>query len=253
MIICHELQIRIQDLQKVTTRKFTIFSYIEVKLAFAGSTDYLICSWWMSWHPDWLLSDPSDPDVWKNNTAHSVVGGIILFQFDCFHDDECTLFRNFLIYKAFEYGVYSAGRCRVEYDSMIIADTHVGILNMISGPDIRNHQVGNKPVTIDNCLFIGQSPGYSCEHASELDYESVVLKSGKSGKAECHGYFVDDGVPRCDGMSAIFMPSYTSIDIHPPLKKFALPKAQLGHGSRMRIRGRLHHGVHNKDIFLVLE
>ena len=174
--------------------------------------------------------------MWKDNVAHSVLGGILLFEQDCHWDDKCSLFRNFFIYKSFNYGIYSATICAVEYDSVIIADTHVGVLNMIAEPDIRDHEIGNKPVIIENSIFIGQSPAYDCDHLSELDYGSPMVDSGKSGNAECGGFYTDDGFSKCDGMSAIMMPTYTSSPIHPPLKTFALPKAQIGHGSRMNIR-----------------
>ena len=178
--------------------------------------------------------------VWKDNTAHSVVAGILLFEHDCWIEDECSLFRNFFIYKTFHYGIYTAGVCRIEYDSIIIADTHVGILNMIGGPDIRDHEIGNKPVTIINSLFVGQSLAYDCDHLSEFDYASPMMEAAKSGHAECHEFYYEDEFPKCDGMSAIFMPTYTSKLIHPPLKKFSLPKAQIGHGSRMHITGITH-------------
>ena len=181
------------------------------------------------------MTDPSNDAVFRDNVAHSMNGGIVLFKDDCYHEDECTLFRNIFLYKAFNYGLYTANRCEVEVDNIIIADSHAGFLAMISKPRIIDHERHIKPVKITNSMFIGQSPGYHCDRLSEPSYESVIIKSGRAGIVHCHRKLLVGGEVVCAGMYAILMPTRIGNDISPPFKKWALNKNQPGYGSKMLI------------------
>ena len=186
------------------------------------------------------ILDPDDDWVWRGNTAHSVQAGMLLFKKDGFIDDGCVLFRNFFIYKALNYGVYTATECNVMIDNIIVADTHVGVLNILGKPSILDHATDVKEVTIKDSLFVGQSPAYDCDHLSEPNPFSIVMLSGSKGIAHCHDTYVVDNKKQCDGMAAIFMPSRTAGVVDPPFKKFGLPKGTLTYGAKMIMMGKFH-------------
>ena len=188
-----------------------------------------------------LVSDPvGQPDIWTDNVAHSVFSGAVMFKDDCLQAEACSLYRNFFVYLSSNFGIWSASKCAVEYDNVIIADTHIGVLNMVSDPPSTDHIVEYKDVKIKNSLFVGQSFGYDCALSHEPRRSLVRSRAtgAAMGRATCIDEAEEDGETKCDGMVAIMFPTKISKDLLCPVKPFELAKSHMALGGLLTVSGK---------------
>jgi len=101
--------------------------------------------------------------TWANNTGHSTLLGLTMWQDDCLQTEECSRFNGFYIYKSFSYGFYSNGICSIVIENSKFVDNSISIFPYIMRPDARTHGFSRKFVKIHKSLFVGASDTYDCK------------------------------------------------------------------------------------------
>ena len=101
--------------------------------------------------------------TWANNTGHSTLLGLTMWQEDCLQKEECSRFNGFYIYKSFSYGFYSNGICSIVIQNSKFVDNSISVFPYIMRPDAREHGFSRKFVKISKSLFVGASDTYDCE------------------------------------------------------------------------------------------
>lgn len=126
--------------------------------------------------------DTSKPRLVTKNEAHGVVNGIWLMPEDCRITEKCSRFQNFIISKAWFFGVYVQVPCNVEFDNLILVDNTVGIFPMIIKPNAVTHAFENKYAKLTNSLVVGTNPNFDCK-VDKLNVDSLTLKAAEKGRS----------------------------------------------------------------------
>ena len=101
--------------------------------------------------------------TWANNTAHSTVMGLTMWQPDCLRLELCSRFNGFYVYKSFSYSFYSNGICSIIIENSKFVDNSISIFPYIMNPDARVHALKRKFLKIYDSLFVGASASYDCK------------------------------------------------------------------------------------------
>ena len=104
---------------------------------------------------------------WEGNVIHSSHEGIHVNTYnppiEIIGDKGCVVFRNFLIYKIYDYAFYLLTHETVEMENNIIVDVGVGIHPFLIRPRPTSHDVEEKYLQINNTVFVGRSDAFNCE------------------------------------------------------------------------------------------
>uniref|UniRef100_A0A8C5R062 PKHD1 like 1 n=1 Tax=Leptobrachium leishanense TaxID=445787 RepID=A0A8C5R062_9ANUR len=127
-------------------------------------------------------------EEWLNNEAHGGLFGVYM------NDDGlpgCSLIRRFLVWKCWDYGIYTQTIDSVEISDVVLVDNGMGILPIVYGPPSVSHQASNKTITIRNSLLVGSSPEFECKDVLNASDANIQLsmshrstrppKGGRSG------------------------------------------------------------------------
>ena len=115
--------------------------------------------------------------LWDNNTAHSVVIGLSMWQEDCLRSERCSLFHGFYVYKSYSYGFYSVTICSIVFENSKFVDNGMSIFPVIMEPSAKVHSFERKFVKVYNSLFVGTSESYDCttDVMNEADHAHIRL------------------------------------------------------------------------------
>jgi len=91
------------------------------------------------------------------NTAHGVLQGVHILYDTTF---DCSLVRNYLIYKAFDYGVYIQADTGIILRNNKIIDATAGFLAIHNGGVSLEHTFSDKITKIENHLCVGRSDSF---------------------------------------------------------------------------------------------
>ena len=100
--------------------------------------------------------------TWVNNTAHSTVLGLTMWQSDCLRSELCSRFNGFYVYKSFSYGFYSNCICSIVIQNSMFVDNGMSIFPYVLGPDARVHGFRRSFLKVYDSLFVGASDSYNC-------------------------------------------------------------------------------------------
>ncbi|CAD5116834.1 DgyrCDS5681 [Dimorphilus gyrociliatus] len=123
--------------------------------------------------------DTPTSELWRDNAAHTTILG--LYQSPTTQCSAgCIIFNGFTLYKSNGYGVYTQTKCSVTFNRVKLADNTVGILTMIVGPKLDNHEFKDYRTKYHNGLIIGKSASFNCETdvRNKQDYN---IKYGSAG------------------------------------------------------------------------
>ena len=111
---------------------------------------------------------------WEGNVIHSSHEGIHVNTYEppieIIEDKLCVVFRNFLLYKIYDYAFYLLTHDTVEMENNIIVDAGVGISPFLIRPRPTTHIVEEKYLQINNTVFVGRSDAFKCETDIEPSY-----------------------------------------------------------------------------------
>ncbi|XP_040210575.1 fibrocystin-L-like [Rana temporaria] len=103
------------------------------------------------------FSNPSP--AWYNNEAY---GGLYGIYMNADGLPVCSRVRGFLIWKCWDYGIYTQTVSSLQISDVILADNGMGILSIVYTPPSVSHVISNKTVQITNSLLVGSSPNFDC-------------------------------------------------------------------------------------------
>ena len=122
---------------------------------------------------------------WDGNVIHSSHEGIHVNTYnpplEIREDKNCVVFRNFLIYKIYDYAFYLLTHDTVEMENNIIVDSGVGVHPFLIRPKAETHQVEEKYLQINNTVFIGRSDAFNCDTDIEPSYLWFDKERNKGG------------------------------------------------------------------------
>ena len=115
--------------------------------------------------------------TWANNTAHSMVMGLTMWQSDCLKRELCSRFNGFYVYKSFSYGFYSNSICSVVIENSKFVDNGMSIFPYIKEPPAQEHAFKRKFLKVYDSLFVGASDSYDCKTdvMKEADHKNIIL------------------------------------------------------------------------------
>ncbi|XP_066271168.1 fibrocystin-L-like [Branchiostoma lanceolatum] len=105
---------------------------------------------------------------WRDNVIHTALHGIHLYEDG--HPD-CSLIRNFVIYKTWSYGLFFQSESSAVVEGMTFVDNRNGFFSSILGPPSLSHVMADKSVTVRDSLFVGRSAEFDCD-ADVVDVRS---------------------------------------------------------------------------------
>ena len=97
---------------------------------------------------------------WYGNIAHSNLHGIQML-----YDDGipfCTKVSNFVSYLNWDWGVFTYTRQRMVFRNLVLVDNRIGLHAIVYEPTSLSHVTSNKYISVENCLFVGNSDVDSC-------------------------------------------------------------------------------------------
>ena len=105
-------------------------------------------------------NEHSNDSQWKDNVGHACWNGYYLYR----RGHWCTKIAKFNFYKMNHFGVLVYTHIKTAIiDSVIVADSKVGVQALLTGPSAVGHAVGDKTVTIKNSVVIGNGDKtYDC-------------------------------------------------------------------------------------------
>ncbi|CAK8682961.1 unnamed protein product [Clavelina lepadiformis] len=101
---------------------------------------------------------PEDDNAWTGNVAHGCLHGIQIFTADGV--GSCSMIRNFVVYKSWDYGIYHQTQVSVHIKNTVLADAVVGYLPYIFAPVALTHEYEDKFARMENVLCVGRSPHF---------------------------------------------------------------------------------------------
>ena len=127
----------------------------------------------------------SSSKKWSGNVIHSSQEGIHVNTYypplEIREDKVCVVFRNFLVYKIYDYAFYLLTHDTVELENNIVVDSGVGVHPFLIRPRPTTHNVEEKYLQINNTLFVGRSDNFDCNNQKEPSYLWFDKERNKGG------------------------------------------------------------------------
>ncbi|CAK8682966.1 unnamed protein product [Clavelina lepadiformis] len=159
---------------------------------------------------------PEDDNAWTGNVAHGCLHGIQIFTADGVGN--CSMIRNFVVYKSWDYGIYHQTQVSVHINNTVIADSFVGYLPYIFAPAALSHEQADKFARMENVLCVGRSQHFDPDldkMDEQTDKNLRVRNYGPSRQAPRNIY---------NGKTCVMLPMFQSGPNGAPFKPFNLNK-----------------------------
>lgn len=82
----------------------------------------------------------------------------------------CAMLYGFLIWKNYDYGIFTYCESSVVVDHVIAVDNTVGMFPNVWGPPAKSHRTADKYFILRHSLIVGTSPNYDCAEDSIIPY-----------------------------------------------------------------------------------
>nr|XP_026695327.1 fibrocystin-L-like [Ciona intestinalis] len=166
----------------------------------------------IGFHVDGEACDAGDENAWMGNVAHGCLHGIQIFIPDGIFP--CSMLRNFVVYKSWDYAIYHQTQTSVIIKDTIIADSTVGLLPVLFAPPALSHTYINKFSKLDNVLCIARTDHFDPTQDfmdERTDKNLIVRDFGKvrSAPRNPHG-----------GKTCLLLPLFQSGTTGSPFKPF---------------------------------
>ena len=118
---------------------------------------------------DWISS--SMP--WHGNEAHGTMHGVRSHTKTSHkYGQQCASFENFLVWQAYDYGIYLQTLDNIEVKDNIVLDSTIGLLTIPFGPASLSHKWTEKYVLVNDSLFVGTTDGFDCNYGPPITHNS---------------------------------------------------------------------------------
>ncbi|CAK8682976.1 unnamed protein product [Clavelina lepadiformis] len=155
---------------------------------------------------------PEDDNAWTGNVAHGCLHGIQIFTADGV--GSCSMIRNFVVYKSWDYGIYHQTQVSVHIKNTVIADSIVGYLPYIFAPVALTHEYEDKVARMENVLCVGRSPHFdpALDKMDEQTDKNLLIRN----------YAIAREAPRnvYGGKTCVMLPMFQSTPNAAPFKAF---------------------------------
>merc|ERR1711892_838471 len=111
---------------------------------------------------------------WTGNVIHTTQDGILVNTYlppvEIREDKNCVTFRNFFIYKVYDYAFFLLTHDTVELEGNLVVDVGVGIHPWLIRPKPISHEMEYKHLRVNNTMFVGRNDPSQCDTESEPSY-----------------------------------------------------------------------------------
>lgn len=94
------------------------------------------------------------------NEVHGCWHGVHLHYVECL--PVCSMLSGFLIWKSYDYGIFTYCSSSIIVDHVIAVDNTVGMFPNVWGPPALSHRTADKYFVLRHSLIVGTSPDYDC-------------------------------------------------------------------------------------------
>ncbi|XP_076824499.1 fibrocystin-L-like isoform X2 [Clavelina lepadiformis] len=159
---------------------------------------------------------PEDDNAWTGNVAHGCLHGIQIFTADGV--GSCSMIRNFVVYKSWDYGIYHQTQVSVHINNTVIADSFVGYLPYIFAPAALSHEQADKFARMENVLCVGRSQHF------DPDLDKMDEQTDKNLRVRNYGPTRQAPRNIYNGKTCVMLPMFQSGPNGAPFKAFNLNK-----------------------------
>ncbi|KAM9839131.1 PKHD1 like 1, tandem duplicate 1 [Aulostomus maculatus] len=127
-------------------------------------------------------------EKWIHNEAHGGLYGVYLNKDGL---AGCSLVQGFLVWRSFDYGIYSQTITNVVIANVTLVDNGMAVMPLIFAPPSLSHAYADKSVQIQSALIVGSSPSFNCSDTlPTTDFNMAIsadhraprpLNGGRSG------------------------------------------------------------------------
>ena len=100
------------------------------------------------------------PSKWRGNTVHSVLHGVNILTNQGI--PRCTMISGFLVWKAYDWGVFFFPTSRVIVKDIVLADNVNSINGLVYEPKALTHKTADKFIHIQDTVLIGRTASWDC-------------------------------------------------------------------------------------------
>uniref|UniRef100_A0A8C4N325 Polycystic kidney and hepatic disease 1 (autosomal recessive)-like 1 n=1 Tax=Eptatretus burgeri TaxID=7764 RepID=A0A8C4N325_EPTBU len=145
--------------------------------------------------------------AWRENEAHGGLYGVYM------NGDGlpgCSLVREFLLWRCWDYGIYLQVPGSVMLSNVSLIDNGMAIMTIVYGPPAISHHHSSKEVSIRDSVIVGSSPGFNCsDQLTNTDPNIRISRIHRSPR------------PPQGGRSGICWPTFSSAHNGAPAKPHA--------------------------------
>ncbi|XP_061122944.1 PKHD1 like 1, tandem duplicate 1 [Syngnathus typhle] len=149
---------------------------------------------------------PNNNEVWSHNEAHGGLFGVFMNRDGL---PQCSLIRDFFIWRNFDYGIYFQTIMSITVSNVTLVDNGMGIMPMIYAPPSLSHQYDDKKIRVEDAVVVGGSPHFNCSHTLDADDFNTISSNLHRAPKPSNG-----------GKSGICWPSFASAHNTAPEKPF---------------------------------
>ena len=132
----------------------------------------------------YTLGSPCDMNnIISGNEVHTTMHGIHVDSYGVTRPESgCVKVKDALVWKNYDYGVYTRSESNVMLDNLVLVDNGVGVLPDIYGPASDSHQLEEKFMTLENSHIIAVSDSYDCEKENKPDIFTAPKEGSRRWK-----------------------------------------------------------------------
>uniref|UniRef100_H2YQB4 Polycystic kidney and hepatic disease 1 (autosomal recessive)-like 1 n=1 Tax=Ciona savignyi TaxID=51511 RepID=H2YQB4_CIOSA len=133
----------------------------------------------IGFHVDGEACDAGLENAWSGNVAHGCLHGVHVSRDDGIAP--CSMLRNFVVYKSWDYGIYHQTSTSVVVRDTIIADSTVGYLPIIFAPAALSHTYADKSAKLEDVVFVGRSDHFDpfLDNMDETTDKNLIIRAEK--------------------------------------------------------------------------
>uniref|UniRef100_H2YFZ9 G8 domain-containing protein n=1 Tax=Ciona savignyi TaxID=51511 RepID=H2YFZ9_CIOSA len=164
----------------------------------------------IGFHVDGEACDAGMENPWWGNVAHGCLHGIHIFTGDGIAP--CSMLRNFVVYKSWDYAIYHQTTTSVVIKDTIMADSTVGYLPIIFAPAALSHVYAEKFARLESVVCVGRSDHFDpvLDTMDEATDKNLIIRAKKRA------------APRnpTGGKTCVMLPLFQSASNGAPFKPF---------------------------------
>ena len=103
------------------------------------------------------------------------------------YGQQCASFNNFLVWNAYDYGIYTHTIDSIELRNNIVLDSGNSYLSLTFGPAALSHKWEEKYILVEDSLFVGTTSEFNCTASPPITHMSKPANWPRGGGVRSSG------------------------------------------------------------------